>query len=303
MKCIDAHVHIFEHFHGYGSLGEFRAIGKGRVRWASGDEMQIFSERFGDTSVTAEKILEFMDEKGIEKAVLLQGSAYGFQNEYFSEVVEKYPDRFSVTAIIDPFINGYEQVMNRFINKLGFRAFKMEISVLGGFMGYHDHKAFMEHPNIEKLCTKLDEIGGTLALDIGQPGTDSHQVKKLQYFAKKYQNMKLVVCHLLSMTPDHEQQLEEELTLLKLPNVWFDLAAIACNTGELHTFTWARKYLAIAKKIVGAERLMWGSDIPTTLADYPYELAQSVILDAGIFSEDELQMIFYSNAKEIYIFN
>lgn len=169
-------------------------------------------------------------------------------------------------------------------------------------MGYHDHKALLEHPNIEKLCTKLDEIGGTLVLDIGQPGTDSHNVKKLQYFAKKYQNMKLVVCHLLSMTPDHDQQLKEEMEMLKLPNVWYDIAAIACNTGERNTFTWARKYLAIAKEIAGEDRLMWGSDIPITLADYPYEVAQSIILDSGIFSEDGLQKIFYNNAMNVYTF-
>ena len=38
MKCIDAHLHIFEHVTGYAFMGEFRALGNGRVRWASGEE-------------------------------------------------------------------------------------------------------------------------------------------------------------------------------------------------------------------------------------------------------------------------
>lgn len=302
MKCIDAHVHIFEHFHGYCSLGEFRAIGNGRARWANGDEMQVFPEEFGDTGVTAEKMLEFMNEKGIEKAVLLQGSAYGFQNEYLSEVVTKYPGRFCATGIIDPFIVAYESVMNRFIDKFGFTAFKMEISLLAGLMGYHDHKTFLEHPNIEKLCSRLNDIGGTLAMDIGEPGSASHQVAKLRYFAQKYPNMKLVVCHLLSMPEDHEQLLKEELIQLNLPNVWYDLAAIANNTKEQHTFVWARKYLVAAKEIAGAEKLLWGSDVPITLINYPYELSQSVIIDSGVFNEEEISKIFYSNAMDVYKF-
>ena len=102
------------------------------------------------------------------------------------------------------------------------------------------------------------------------------------------------------MTADHADTLKRELEQLRKPNVWFDLASIACNTHEHAPYRWARKYLQIAKDVVGANRLIWGSDAPTTLSDYPYSEAQDVILDADVFTEPELIRIFQENAKAAY---
>ena len=39
---IDAHAHVYEYLRPYGPRGEGRAIGKGKVRWPDGIEMQFF---------------------------------------------------------------------------------------------------------------------------------------------------------------------------------------------------------------------------------------------------------------------
>ena len=53
MKCIDAHLHIFERMTGYAFMGEFRPLGNGRVRWASGAEdlarVRVLKEQYGRT--------------------------------------------------------------------------------------------------------------------------------------------------------------------------------------------------------------------------------------------------------------
>ena len=94
MKKIDAHAHIFERIASFGKCGELRPIGNGVCRWANGDEMAIIPKGYGDKEFMAETLLKIMDEEDVEKAILLQGSLYGFQNEYAMETAEKYPDRF-----------------------------------------------------------------------------------------------------------------------------------------------------------------------------------------------------------------
>jgi predicted TIM-barrel fold metal-dependent hydrolase len=183
----------------------------------------------------------------------------------------------------------YDRVLDRFTNELGFNNFKMECSEFGGFMGYHNPDTFLDEPNIQKLCARLSKTNGTLALDIGQPGTASHRVEKYAEWVEKYPDTKFVFCHLLSMTPGHAEALKREIALLDKPNVWYDLAAIACNTAEHAPYTQAREYLRIARDEAGAERLLWGSDAPTTLFDYPYREAQDIVAEAGLFTAEELE--------------
>lgn len=79
-----------------------------------------------------------MDRNEVERAVLMQGSMYGFQNRYHSELIRRYPDRFCPTCTVDPFMTDAVQTMEYFFEKQGFRAAKFEVSSGGGLMGCHD---------------------------------------------------------------------------------------------------------------------------------------------------------------------
>lgn len=302
MKCIDAHLHIFEYLTGYAFMGEFRALGNGKVRWASGAEDMICTPDMGDKGVTAERMIRFMDEHEIEIGVLMQACAYGFQNEYIAESVAKYPERLVGTAIIDPFFREFDMILERFIKELKFTRFKLEMSSTGGLCGFHDEEALWNHKNLDKLCSRLNDIEGTLSLDLGMAGTVSHNIDKVREIAEKYPKLHIIICHLCSMPADAAATLKKELEYLKLPNIWFDLAAINSNTGEHAPFYWARKYHQIAKDIVGAKKLIWGTDCATVMKDYTYEELQSLVIDSGIYTENELQDIFWNNAREAYRF-
>ena len=218
MKCIDAHLHIFERMTGYAFMGEFRPLGNGRVRWASGAEDLICTPDMGDTGVSAESMIRFMDQNEIEMGVLLQGSAYGFHNEYIAESVEKYPDRFIGTATIDPFFREFDMVLDRLMGELKFSRFKLEMSATGGLCGFHDENMLWNHKNLDKLCSRLNDIHGTLSLDIGMPGTVSHRIGDVKRFAEKYPDLNIIVCHLCSMPADAEETLKsvrEELQKAK----------------------------------------------------------------------------------------
>ena len=65
MKIIDAHAHVVQCIAGFTSRGELRSAGGGRARYADGSEFQMIPKQF---------------ENGVEKAVLLQGQCFGFQN-------------------------------------------------------------------------------------------------------------------------------------------------------------------------------------------------------------------------------
>ena len=62
----------------------------------------------------------------------------------------------------------------------------------------------------------------------------------------------------------------------------------------------ASEAVGLAKEIVGAKRLLWGSDEPWSATFNDYGQLYSWLEDSGIFSETELADIYYGNAKRIY---
>lgn len=300
MKLIDAHAHVIERIAGFGPKGELRAIGNGRARWANGDEIQLIPSKLGDRKFTGETLLSIMDRFGVEKAVLLQGSFYGFQNEYAYEVAKKYPERFIAAGTFDPFCKQKDSLMERLLDVMKLKIIKFELSSGGGLMGYHGNYA-LDGEIFEDIFFKIAENGCTLVLDIGSPGMASFQVEAVYNIARKYPEMKIVICHLLAPTLNDASELKDGLKTLKLGNVWFDLAAVPWNVApETYPYHTGRKYIKMARDIVGAEKLIWGTDVPSVLTREKYADLIEYITTAGIFTDAELKKVFYDNAMTVY---
>lgn len=299
MKIIDAHAHIVEYFNGLGARGELRALGNGMVEYADGKKFQIIPNELGDKGFSYESLLKEMDKYNVERAVLLQGNYLGFQNLYTYEAMTKYPNRFIGACTIDPFSKQRESIAKHLLGDLGFKIIKMELSNTSGLMSnHHDFDLLGEEMIfIYELAKKYNAI---LTLDIGRPGNPCYQVNQLREAIRKYPQITFVICHLTSPQFGQEDLLKENLEMLNLNNVYFDLASLPNNTKEDYPFKEALKYLSIAKEIVGTKKLMFGSDIPSALMKTNYQNFINYIKNSHIFNNDELNDIFYQNALNVY---
>lgn len=297
MRIMDAHAHIFTTLAGFGSDGELRAIGNGMARWATGTVQRIIPEGLGNDQFTAETYLSIMKAHGIEKAVLLQGGLLGFDNGYLKETMDKYPDRFISAAAIDPYCRNKEAILENLLKS--FRIFKFESSAGCGLMGVHDTFR-LDCDRMLGIYSHIAAIGGACVFDLGSPAEVSHQMDAIVNIAKAFPSMDIVVCHLGSFKQCDEELLKKEMNMVKgYGNISFDAAALMWKTRpEEYPFPIARRYLSIAKDIVGAERLMWGTDSPTMLCRYPMERLIDCFLP--IFTDKEADLFFYQNANRIY---
>jgi hypothetical protein len=141
----------------------------------------------------------------------------------------------------------------------------------------------------------------TFVIDIGRPRNCCWQVDELSAAIKKYPDVTFVICHLLAPQQGDNKLLEEALNKLCMPNVYFDLASLAHNQQpEKYPYPTAVKHLASAKKIVGADKLMFGTDMPGNLCRDTYEHLSDYITKCGVFTDGEIEDIFYNTAKKIY---
>lgn len=300
MKIIDAHAHVAQYVAGFTSRGELRAVGGGKAQYSTGEIFQLFPSEMGDIGVTPEALLKVMDANGVEKAVLLQGNWLGFQNEYTYEAVRKYPDRFVGAATYDPFCINIQEIRKRLFDGLGFKIVKFELSTGSGLMANRP-PVDLDGEVMNDCYSHAAEKGLTVVLDIGRPNNPCWQIDAAASVVKKYPQLTFVICHLLAPQRGDNELLKTALRKLKSPNVYFDIAALALNQKpETYPYPTAVEHLKTAKEIIGADRLMFGSDMPSTLAKDSYENLVNYIIKSGAFNKKELEDIFYNTAQKVY---
>ncbi len=299
MKIIDAHAHVVQYIAGFTSRGELRGVGGGRARYADGSEFQMIPEKFGG-SFTADDMISVMDGNGVEKAVLLQGQFFGFQNEYTAEAVKKYPNRLIGAGSYDPFCAKAEDVKRRLFKELGFKAVKFEVSNGSGLMAYH-LPIDLDGEVMNACYRHAADNGLTVVMDIGRPRNCCWQVDALAAVVKKYPSVTFVICHLLAPQRTDVALLGGALSKLARPNVYFDLASLASNQQpETYPYPTAVEHLETAKRMVGSDRLMFGTDMPSNLCRDTYAHLTDYIKLSGVFTEKELEDIFYNTANAVY---
>lgn len=298
-KIIDAHAHIAQYIAGFTSRGELRGIGCGKAQYATGEIFQMFPANLGDFGVSAESLLKVMDLNGVEKAVLLQGNFLGFQNEYTYEAIKKYPSRFTGAAAYDPFCAKVDEIRKRLFDDMKFKAVKFELSNGSGLSA--NRFVDLDGEVMNGCYAHASEKGLTVVLDIGRPNNPCWQVDAVANAVKKYPSVTFVLCHLLAPQREDEQLLKEALSKLVADNVYFDISSLAANQKpEVYPYPTAVKHLINAKKTVGADRLLFGTDMPCNLARDSYAHLKDYIIYGNIFTEKELAGVFYNNAERIY---
>ena len=298
---IDAHIHICRCVNGFGAEGELQAVGKGYVEYASGNRFPMIPPELGEYDVTPEAVLRILDQEGVSKAVMMQGNFLGQQNLYTYDAMKKYPHRLIGAASYDPFCRKYKEVRNHFFEELGFHIVKFEVSTGSGLMSYH-HDFNLAGDMMEEALSYAEAHHHTVVFDIGRQNNPCWQPENLAKAAKRHPSLQFVVCHLLA--PQGLAQKDawfEALNMLNLENVVFDISSLpASQKPETYPYPTAIYFMKKAINLFGADRLMWGSDLPSNLCKDSYRHLIDHILLSNEFTDRDKENIFYQVAEKIY---
>lgn len=303
MKKIDGHLHLVRSIAGLNGKGRMTPLGHGQTIWDDGTLVKLIPDGWGDDNFLAESALQVMDDNGINKAVLLQGSLNGYQNYYSYQTVKKYPERFVAAFSVDPFTENAMQIVRRHVEDLGFRALKFEISEGGGLHGYHKPFRLDTNPEVGKILHYLaDYPGFVITTDYGDYTQFSYEPEAIATLAQRYPQLDFVVCHLSFPNADHLDRLENALTQWQpYDNIATELSAIQDIEGETEfPFPRCQKDVRLAKSVLGAKRIFWGTDSPWSSTFNSYHNLSTWLEATDIFTPSELEDVMYNNAERIY---
>lgn len=300
MKIIDAHVHLVQCIAGTGAGGELRSCGQGRGMYADGSTCQLLPAEWNTDQATPERILQVMNENGVERAVLLQGGYLGFQNLYSWQAQQKWPGRFLAAGAYDPCSRNRDGIVRHLFEELGLRVVKFEVSTGSGLMATHPVFA-LDGDMMEREAAFADEHGLVFVLDIGKLGSPSSQVQALRRLIQRHAGMKFVVCHLLAPKQTQLREMADGLAVLALPNVWFDLASLQHNVRpDQPPYPVTRRFLARAAQTVGTDRLLFGTDTPQNLCQFRYADLVATITEDPALAREQKEAILYHNAMRVF---
>ena len=294
---VDAHAHIYDILAGYGAKGEFRPLGQGRGIWSTGEVEQFFPAQYGDLGFSAESLLALMDEAGVDHAVLLQGGNYGFHNDYAAEAARRWPDRFTAAATLDPCAFYAEKILDHMIGDEGIRVLKFELSQFWGLTGYHPGLS-LDGVEFAPVFRRAEEAGVTVTLDLGPMGTAGCDPEALVRVRERYPALTMVLAHCFFPKEDGKNGLRlEYMKRLVGDRFFFDIAnlgAMGITPGEVLDF------LRAARAAVGADHLMWGTDVPGVLKRSSYRQMMATVTESGIFREEEVALVMGETARRVY---
>ena len=235
---------------------------------------------------SAEDVVASMEAAGVDRTVVLgfpwrDGGLCREHNSYILDAVQRYPDKLIGFAIVQPLAAGDARELDRCLS--------------GGLMGLGEVGPDSQRYDVEAKWVLADSVevllhhGRPLLTHSSEPlghdyaGKGTITPPRLLKLASNFPDLKIVLAHWGGGLPFYELMPEVRETLR---NVYYDSAA--------STYLYNFDIFPIAAQLVGAERILWGTDFPL--------LSQAKFLkrvrSSGL-TEEQLDAVLGGNAARL----
>lgn len=299
----------------------------GRIEW-TGDRgdyyVNLYAPTLQEMIASPEFMVAQMDYAGVDVAVLQNAWLYGQLNEYFAKAVEKYPERFVGTVQlreVEAFKESQIAILRYSVNELGLTG-GLYFATLRFFENaYRDH---LDDGKFFPLWEEVRKLGIPIFWDISPISEPSHpsmsgldcycaQMKRLGHWLQEFPDIPCILVHgvLLKAFCEGDQFVnipDEIWDVWKTPTVHLEiLFPIQVSYPRPGAGTWDYPYSQVRSMIqqlyeeLGAEKLLWGSDMPNVERNCTYKQSLDYLARYCTFiPPDDMDLILGGNATRIF---
>ncbi len=294
---------------------KFRVGQYGRYYWNKKGK-EIWLQRFPPIMVeaewTPEQMIAFMDFAGVEKAVLQSGyMEMNYCREHFASGMKKYPGRLIGTVTTDYSITQSEKYRQAELEKIREA---VKLGMRGVFQGFPREQP-CDDSRFDPYFKTIVSLKVPHFFWTGfQPKKDYLEfVGRVEKVMKKFPDLKVIIGHLggnihPANDPDFTDTPNELWPLLRMPNFYFEVGyVLAYENRQLWNDNYEYPYPLHTKLIkriyeeIGADRLLWGSDMPFLYRTCTYvQCLDLVRLHFDFLTQEEKDKILGGNAKKLF---
>jgi len=294
----------------------FRVGKYGRYYWTKhGKEcwFQRYPVIMAEMEWPPEHTIACMDATGVDKVVLQSGyMEINYCREYFADCVKKWPDRFIGTVTIDYDIEKSDEYRKGELEKL--RHAVHNLGIRGVFQGYNrEQKA--DDGGFDPFWAEMSNLKIPHFFWTGFMPKKGYldSLERIEKVLKKFPDLIGIIGHLGGnirhpANPNYTDVPSELFNLLKLPNFYFEVGyVLAYENWELWKENYEYPYPLHTKVIkrvyeeVGAEKLLWGSDIPNIYRTCTYQQCLDLVrLHFDFLTQEEKSLVLGGNAAKLF---
>jgi L-galactono-1,5-lactonase len=285
---VDAHLHVWNRLDGrIGNQTPVVPLGGGMIR--IGDR-----ELFGmpayllDCQARAEYVVAEFNAAGVDAGVVVQDYMDGIQNDYLQEVLARFPGRFFAHGLPDCWDTDRVAQETEALFRQGFRGLKLPAEHLLG-------KIKLDDPRLMRIWSAMEERECALAVDLSE---GQLQVAEMESMLKSFPTLRVALGHFGMV---NRNGWPGQLSLAQHENVYLETGGIVwLYRHEGYPFPGAIDAILRAKREVGIEKLMWGSDWPRTMIDFTYRQSLDFVRKSTVLTKDEEALLLGGNARRLY---
>ena len=291
-KIIDAHSHLWLRQDTSWNGMPVRTLKNGRSFFLT-EEVQMVPPFMIDGVNSAEVFLSNMNYAQVGGAVVVQEFIDGIQNDYLAKVKNDYSERFFVFGMCDYFKPGFYDTAASLIDS-GFKG----IAIPGHRLILSDGRVNLNSPEMMKMFHLMEDKGVILSLCLAENNLQNGEIKEV---IEECPRLKIAIGHFGMVTaPGWEDQIKLALN----DNVMIESGGITwLFNKEFYPFNGAVRAIREAIDMVGADKLMWGSDYPRTITAITYKMSYDFILKTNDLTDREKRLFLGENAEKFYGFN
>lgn len=214
-----------------------------------------------------ELLLETMQQHGVDKAIIVQPSNYGYDHSYVAACMSRYAGRLGGVALLDfkrP--DAAQQVAQ--LHAQGFRGVRLFL--------YHETDLSWVNPALNPVMLKLAELN--MALQVFGPWREMDRVRRL---AHDHPAVRIVVDHLGHPDITRPDTWAPVLQLADLPGVHIKVSDFPELSHQAAPFADVFPFVRQVYTAFGAQRMMWASNFPHIVRQAGYATALTLV-DAAL---------------------
>ena len=300
---------------------DFGPTHRGRYEWSYQGVRYV--KQYMPPSVTnmsydADDLVAEMDYAGVDRALLHRTPYLGLGNKYIYDCVQRFPDRLQGLAHVPEWqitdkIDDSIKMLEFAISELGLKG----LQFLPDHMTLYNKAEDWDSNKFDPFWRSLEKLNVPLFITPGYTSLAgksdlvenlNYQLQKVGNWMKKYPSIKVIWTHGLAWRLFIDRDgLSIPSSVYKAapldnPNFYLKLL-FPIFLGGVWDFQ-MKQVLPTLKELnerVGADRLIWGTDMPMVMRYYTYKQCLDQIKEYGkeVLSEKEIEMICGGNMYEI----
>ena len=237
----------------------------------------------GGLNIQAEELIRRMDYSGVDKALTWLQPAYFHNiddgNALVYEATQKYPDRILGFGWADPHfgIEAAKEQIKRCVEEYGFYGVKLN----GAQNRFYIDSEDMALPLIEEIA----KTGRILAFHIGSDAYEATHPYRLAKIAKRFPETQILCVHMGGVA-FHDLSNAAIEAAQECPNITLIGSAIRAVN------------ILKAIKVLGAERVCFGSDTPFAMMHVELAMYEALMKDE--VTEEEKALILGGNIARLF---